>query len=903
MNPKFLFYFLFLIFCSHGITGQAPVNRNIRLCLSFPPNVSEDPIYTKISFQNNHFFIPLKDTCVSIILKKARNYQIIIEAREYTTTIIPIKDDTLTDNKKLNISIIPKNKLLQEVIVRPDNRIHFRGDTLIIDVDSIKVKPHGNTTDLLKKLPSVTVGSWGNVEIMGKSVSTITINGRQIFGGNTKAILETIKADMIENLEITQSRTGQNSIDLNLKLKKGRDNGWFGEMTLGGGNEDTQKGETRMNRISPKHFINFFLNQNSTSEKVLTSNSSQHIQSMVRYNDMDGVYSLTDNQINFLFPSKDNKSSVNVPTLDKTKGINTSLSGGLNYTRTNKNSEWYSFILGDVESQKLTETTNQLTVFSDRIQQKNITESDKKPTFSQLWAALYGNIKPSKYDIFKTFTLIQSQNNQQLTHIIANSSFTDTGLNTSNNDLIKNLDQSTSSLRLMEKVSWIHRYAKVGVVTSFYGAYDYNRNTLEKEYENNLFQNSIPKISNHHFLTRKTPENTVNIELAQSYPLTSKLLFEIKNKFLYESSNTSQSVLKYNEIGHFFKDTISALSLNKFGIKSLENETHASIFLKTNRFDLILGVDMWTWKTNRTILKDEYSVFKILPTFYWKWLFNHSRHLFIYMNQRQQIPDYMQLFPLSDSSSIQQISSGNPNLVNNPTFHIGTSLLTSYNSVTIHPSISYQQYDNISSINSIIDKNSSISQNYVQQGQIQRIIGGLRVYRLPRVTISWAVSSSFIIDKYTTFWEGNSTLTSNFNGNLLSGLKWNPNSQASFSLDVRTSISGLFQQQKTIVRNDIILTGEYELSQKTYLDVNFELFLNRSTNNKSYNYPILDLVFSQYLFKNNALKLGIQAKNIFDIRQIFDSYSSSNSQVEFLFNRMPRFIMFTGTFYIERWKK
>lgn len=903
MNPKILIYIFLLLLSFSNLYAQEVSEKKITLNIIFPQNFEDEKSYAKISFQKKEIIIPTLDTCLKISLKKARQYQIMIEAKGYTTIVIPIKDDTLLNNQKISITVIPRHKLLQEVIVRPDNRVHFKGDTLIIDIDNIKVKPHGSTTELLKKLPSVYLGSWGNIEIMGKSVESVTINGKQIFGGNAKATLETIKADMIEHLEVTQSKSNQNGIDLNLKLKIGRDNGWFGEITGGLGNEKTRKEDVRMNRINPKYFFNFFFNENTTSEKILTANASQHIQSMVQYNDINGAYSITNSQISFLFPSIGSKSTVDLPKLDKSKGINQSLSGGINFTHTGPKNNWYAFALGDFEKQSLLEQTTQTNIFTEKIKQSQYTEISKNQSVGQLWSAIYGNLKPSKFDILKTFTLFQWNGNNQNFSENTKTFILEKSEDTLENSSSKYSFPVVNSLRVIQKMSWIHRYSKSGFVTSLFGAYCYDTESIKKEYENKLFQNFSLSSSNHHYLNRNTPEQYLDFQFVQSIPITSNWLFEIKNIFSYNVINTSQFVLRFAEKEGAFKDTISNLSNQRFYMKDSQNQLHTNIFLKTNRSDLIIGINSWYWKSQRSLLQNDYYDFKLLPTLYWKWNYSSGKNLFFYINSNQQLPSFQQIFPLRDSSSIQRVSMGNLYLKNYPKLQIGGSLITSYKSITVHPTVNYERFDNVASISSKLGANSSIVQNYVQNGEIQHLILGLRIYRLPRTTLSWSVGSNLFLNKSTTFWEDNVTATSSYTGSFSGGFKWNPSSKISYSFDVRSSISGVSNQGESIFKNDLILTGEHEISQKTYFDFNVEFTTNRTSDKKYLNYPIVDFSFNQFAFKNNSLKLGLQLKNIFDIRRIYDNFTTTNSQVEYFYNRMPRFLLLSCTFYLERWGK
>jgi hypothetical protein len=214
MTPKLAFIVFFLLVATHAYSNPP---KKIRICLEFElKELLQSKTLTKIFCQGKVISFPVKDTCVYLKLDEKKYSQISIETPEYVTLLIPIKYDTLSDNSTIAIKVTLKSELLKEVTVRPDNQVVMRGDTLIFDVKNIKSKPHGDANDLLKRIPGMRLGDYGNLEIGGQQVESVTVNGRQIFGGINQITFDMIKASSISSLEVVKNKNGSGYLDMNI---------------------------------------------------------------------------------------------------------------------------------------------------------------------------------------------------------------------------------------------------------------------------------------------------------------------------------------------------------------------------------------------------------------------------------------------------------------------------------------------------------------------------------------------------------------------------------------------------------------------------------------------------------------------------------------------------------------
>ena len=892
-----LFISLILHFQSCG-----QIEKTVLICLSFQDVYSTKALNAKLFYQSKQVKFVVSDTCIRITLLTKRNYQIVIEAEEYVTTIIPIRNDTLRNNQTLFINILPRTELLREVVVRPDNRMRYRGDTLVIDVDSVRMKPHGNTNDLLKRIPGIRITSNGNIEIAGNGVTNVTVNGNELFGGNVRATLETIKGDMIKSLEVTAGNT-PNSVSLNLKLKPNRDKGAFGEGNIGGGTQETYTGELRINKIAPQNYLNFFFNGNNTSERIANNKSSEQINGMLQNNEMGGVYSPTVNQLNGYIILYKQRNNLSPPSLSRDKGINNSFSSGLNITKAVKKMNWSGFILADYTRQMLKEESKTFQKLSENIEQISESQNQKDAKILQTWAAINGTIRPTKFDQIKVFSLFQLQNND-LSYQNQNRFI----LKESNNNLVdnqsyRNVSEQVNTIQGIQKLAWIHRYRKPDVVTAFYGAYNYTSIDFTQQY-----QNQLADFQNHQQIQRTTPDKFLDLQFAQSYPIL-KGKFLVETKAIYQSTltNINQDALRFNDSQNQFIDKVQGLSIENFEIRDIQKEIQLNTYFLSRRIKLILGLSLWDWQGTRNGFLQEGNITlnktKITPTILWRYFFNNSNHISIYYNKSQQLPSYEQVYPLADSSMIQYTRIGNLKLQNYSKINVGLGTRFIIKSAISLLSINYTENDDAIIGKTVLNPNQTLTQTFLQ-GNITKVLSGsLSVMKLNKIKAGWSLQTSFNVNESPSVYENKTVLNQSLFGSISTGIKLKPIETVSVDIDFQSLYTGQFKTNTGTWRTQINLKSEIELSYRTYLDLNLDVNLNRNTVGQNVNYPLCDVALSQFVFKKNALKLTLKARNIFDVRNVFESYSFGNAQFQYFYNQMPQLFLLSGTFYLEKWGK
>lgn len=172
---------------------------------------------------------------------------------------------------------------LDGVEIKYDMPVIRRGDTLIYHADSFTNGTERKLGDVLKKIPGINVNENGEIEVEGKKVSKVMIDGKDFFDGDSKLATKNIPADAVSKVEVlsnynevSQMRglgNDQDNIAINLKLKEGKENFWFGEVEGGAGEGEGTRylGRSSLFYYSPKGSINFIGNMNNTGDVPFTA--------------------------------------------------------------------------------------------------------------------------------------------------------------------------------------------------------------------------------------------------------------------------------------------------------------------------------------------------------------------------------------------------------------------------------------------------------------------------------------------------------------------------------------------------------------------------------------------------------------------------------------------------------
>ncbi|MCF6294322.1 MAG: TonB-dependent receptor family protein [Flavobacteriaceae bacterium] len=186
-----------------------------------------------------------------------------------TTDIDLTKDFTLQNDN-----------LLDEVELTYEMPVSIKGDTLIYNADSFKRETDKKLEDVLKRLPGVDINDDGEIEVEGKVVEKIMVEGKDFFDGDTKLAIKNIPADAIDKVQVLKNyddvgqlrsvRSNEDRIAINIKLKEGKKSFWFGEVTASTGPDERYLVHPKLFYYSPKYSINIITDMNNIGEVPFT---------------------------------------------------------------------------------------------------------------------------------------------------------------------------------------------------------------------------------------------------------------------------------------------------------------------------------------------------------------------------------------------------------------------------------------------------------------------------------------------------------------------------------------------------------------------------------------------------------------------------------------------------------
>lgn len=217
----------------------------------------------------------------SLILKANTTYTIKVSFLGMQNKEVELT--TSTTNLTKSISLEAGGIELDGVEIVREMPVSIKGDTIVYNADSFKSGTERKLEDVLKKLPGVEVNADGEIEVEGKKVSKLMVEGKDFFDGDTKLGVKNIPADAIDKVQVLRNfnensilkgvENNQDNIAMNIKLKSGKKNFWFGDVNAGAGvarKDSRYVINPKLFYYNPKYSFNLISNFNNIGELPLT---------------------------------------------------------------------------------------------------------------------------------------------------------------------------------------------------------------------------------------------------------------------------------------------------------------------------------------------------------------------------------------------------------------------------------------------------------------------------------------------------------------------------------------------------------------------------------------------------------------------------------------------------------
>lgn len=192
-----------------------------------------------------------------------------------------ISDFTVSDTTRTvtlpPIKLYETSTVLKELVVKGvKTAIVAKEDTLEFNADSFHTTENAMVEDLLKKLPGVEVGKDGSITSNGKSVSKILVNGKEFFGDDPTMASKNFSAKAVAKVQVVDRKSeqarltgvddGEDETIINLEVKKGMEESWFGNIRGGYGTDNRYTGNLTVTRMGDGNQVSIIGRANNVNE-------------------------------------------------------------------------------------------------------------------------------------------------------------------------------------------------------------------------------------------------------------------------------------------------------------------------------------------------------------------------------------------------------------------------------------------------------------------------------------------------------------------------------------------------------------------------------------------------------------------------------------------------------------
>ena len=280
------YLFLLFIFTNSVIFSQIKMTGKVTDSIGTPLELANIILINSESNSLETFAMSDDKGNYKLSLKKNTSYNLQVSYIGMSTfsQMLMTKDDDIFKNFSLQ-----SNNQLDAVELTYEMPVVISGDTLVYDADSFKTGTERKLEDVLKNLPGVEINDDGEIEVEGKAVTKVMVEGKDFFDGDSKIASKNIPSNAVDKVQILKNyaevgqlssvQNNQDNIAINIKLKKGKDKFWFGNILAGSGESPnyTQNQDLDLYIFQPKLFfysptysINVIGDLNNIGEQAFT---------------------------------------------------------------------------------------------------------------------------------------------------------------------------------------------------------------------------------------------------------------------------------------------------------------------------------------------------------------------------------------------------------------------------------------------------------------------------------------------------------------------------------------------------------------------------------------------------------------------------------------------------------
>ncbi|MGJ1212056.1 TonB-dependent receptor domain-containing protein [Sphingobacterium multivorum] len=206
---------------------------------------------------------------------QAGSYYVEAKMVGYTTNKSNVFDISKSDHKVPAILLNTDTRKLQEVAVegkRP--MVESKPGKLVLNVENSPLAAGNNALDIVQRAPGVSLDNNNNLQLMGQSGVSVTIDGRQTYMSGEQLVnfLKSTDGNQIKSVEVITTRAAKDDAEgavgtINIVLKKNRMEGFNGTFNMTAGRGEKFRGNSSLSLNYKKNNTTVFGSYAYSDEK------------------------------------------------------------------------------------------------------------------------------------------------------------------------------------------------------------------------------------------------------------------------------------------------------------------------------------------------------------------------------------------------------------------------------------------------------------------------------------------------------------------------------------------------------------------------------------------------------------------------------------------------------------
>jgi hypothetical protein len=793
--------------------------------------------------------------------------------------------------------------LIGEVVVKSVNPVVVKEDTVQYDASAYKVREGAPVEDVIKKLPGVTVDKEGEITAQGKPVTRVRVNGKDFFGGDAKTATQNLPADVIENIQIiddygdqanlTGVKSGEPEKIININIRKDKNRGQFGTATVAAGNEGRYAAGLVANNFKDEQQISFLGAINNTNSNLFNFNGGG------RGGGARGT--------NFGGGERGGGGGAGI-TLSKSAGINYRDAWGKKIAVYGSYS--FSSRSTNVISTSLQQDINPLNIRSTARTSNNRSGGDNhRATFNFEYRMDSMNyLKVSPY-----VSLSTSRSNTEGESEISRPSYYTFNTYRSGNE--------STAPNSGGDLSFNHRFRKKQRNLNVYASINYSYRDQDQESRNSYANDDSTFNPIYHFDTLQQQQIGIanrnlrtNTRLSYTEPLdaTGKTFIEFNYDWNRSATNNAREVEDIDPATG--NATLNEIQSNHFDYQFTTNRIGVNIKGSKPKYNYVIGmIAQPSTLSGQSVgkgIETNYHNTNWIPSARFVYNFARSHSLTLTYGGNSREPDFMQLQPVTDSSNLNNIVVGNPNL---------------QAELTRTLSLQYNKFDNKSGRSLFTNLSFNQTNNKIVNSRVNnpsgtgRTTSYLNTDGFYNINFNGSITRPFSNRRFVP----SVSFNANYNNNIsytdnqrTKGNNWNMRPSASFRVDIDDIIDVTANASYTIYQTtttyttftnttkartlNIGINGRNYFFKDLTIGYDFSKNINYGFSSSVNSNPVILNLYAEYRFLKNRATVKLQGYDLFNQNTGINRSIYETTITDSRSNRLARYFLLTLNYRVQK---